>query len=99
MKERKDCVDDAMHATRAAVEEGIALWRCRAGEVVAGLDALKPANRDQEVGVEIVRRAQAPTRNIVENAGDEGSVIVGKPWRAKRPMKATMPAPANSPTW
>jgi len=80
VKERKDRVDDAMHATRAAVEEGIV-----AGGGVAlvkstsALDALKPANRDQEVGIGIVRRAiQAPARNIAENAGAEGSVIVAK---------------------
>ena len=80
VKERKDRVDDAMHATRAAVEEGIvpgggvALVRSS-----AALEKLKPENRDQEVGVEIVRRAlQAPARNIAENAGAEGSVIVGK---------------------
>ena len=80
VKERKDRVDDAMHATRAAVEEGIV-----PGGGVAlvksadALNSLKPANRDQEVGIEIVRRAiQAPARNIAENAGAEGSVIVGK---------------------
>ena len=80
VKERKDRVDDAMHATRAAVEEGIvpgggvALVRA-----TASLESLKPANRDQEVGIEIVRRAiQAPARHIAENAGAEGSVIVGK---------------------
>ncbi|MDB2390442.1 chaperonin GroEL [Alphaproteobacteria bacterium] len=80
VKERKDRVDDAMHATRAAVQEGIvpgggvALVRA-----AAVLDGLKPANRDQEVGINIVRRAlQAPARNIAENAGAEGSVIVGK---------------------
>ena len=80
VKERKDRVDDAMHATRAAVEEGIvsgggvALVRA-----TAVLEKLKPENRDQEVGIEIVRRAlQAPARNIAENAGAEGSVIVGK---------------------
>ena len=80
VKERKDRVDDAMHATRAAVEEGIvpgggvALVRS-----ISALEKLKPANRDQEVGIEIVRRAlQAPARNIAQNAGAEGSVIVGK---------------------
>ena len=80
VKERKDRVDDAMHATRAAVEEGIvpgggvALVRA-----TASLESLKAANRDQEVGIEIVRRAiQSPARHIAENAGEEGSVIVGK---------------------
>jgi chaperonin GroEL len=80
VKERKDRVDDAMHATRAAVEEGIVPGGGVAlVKSISVLDKLKPANRDQEVGVEIVRRAlQAPARNIVENAGAEGSVIVGK---------------------
>lgn len=79
VKERKDRVDDAMHATRAAVQEGII-----AGGGVAllyatkALEGLKVDNRDQEVGVDIIRRAiQAPIRQIVENAGMEGSVIVG----------------------
>ena len=80
VKEKKDRVDDALHATRAAVEEGIlpgggvALLRS-----VAALDSLKPANDDQRVGIEIVRRAiEAPVRQIAENAGAEGSIIVGK---------------------
>jgi len=80
VKERKDRVDDAMHATRAAVEEGVV-----AGGGVALLYAtkvlakLKPGNHDQQVGVDIVRRAiQAPARQIVENAGSDGSVVVGK---------------------
>ena len=80
VKERKDRVDDAMHATRAAVEEGIVPGGGVAlVKSISSLDKLKPANRDQEVGVEIIRRAlQAPARNIAENAGAEGSVIVGK---------------------
>ena len=80
VKERKDRVDDAMHATRAAVEEGIlpgggvALARA-----VAVLESVKPANDDQRVGVEIVRRAlSAPVRQIAANAGVDGSIIVGK---------------------
>ncbi len=80
VKERKDRVDDALHATRAAVEEGVI-----AGGGVALLNASKAIekieteNDDQEIGVEIVRRAiQAPIRQIVENAGKEGSVIVNK---------------------
>jgi len=80
VKNRKDRVDDAMHATRAAVEEGIV-----AGGGVAllyatrALEKLRTANADQKAGVDIVRRAlQAPVRQIVENAGDDGSVIVGK---------------------
>ena len=80
VKERKDRVDDAMHATRAAVEEGVV-----AGGGVTLLYAsqqlgrLNPENDDQKVGIDIVRRAlQAPARQIFENAGAEGSVIVGK---------------------
>jgi chaperonin GroEL len=80
VKERKDRVDDAMHATKAAVEEGVV-----AGGGVALLYAtkalakLKPGNHDQQVGVDIVRRAiQMPARQIVENAGSDGSVVVGK---------------------
>ena len=80
VKERKDRVDDALHATRAAVEEGII-----AGGGVAllyatkALEKLEAENDDQAVGIEIVRRAiQAPVRQIAENAGKEGSVIVGK---------------------
>jgi chaperonin GroEL len=80
VRERKDRVDDAMHATRAAVEEGIVpgggvtlLYAAKA------LDGLKPENDDQRVGVDIVRRAlQAPIRQIVENAGVDGSIVVGK---------------------
>ncbi|HEV2100868.1 MAG TPA: chaperonin GroEL [Stellaceae bacterium] len=80
VKERKDRVDDAVHATRAAVEEGIV-----AGGGVALLYAIKilaklnPENDDQKSGIEIVRRAlQAPARQIVINSGAEGSVIAGK---------------------
>ncbi|MFZ1430321.1 MAG: chaperonin GroEL [Geminicoccaceae bacterium] len=80
VKERKDRVDDAMHATKAAVEEGIV-----PGGGVALLHSMKaigdvtPANNDQRFGVEIVRKAiQAPARQIAENAGVDGSVIVGK---------------------
>ena len=80
VKERKDRVDDAVHATRAAVEEGIlpgggvALARA-----VAVLDGLKPANDDQRVGIDIVRRAlTAPVRQIATNAGVDGSIVVGK---------------------
>ena len=85
VKERKDRVDDAMHATRAAVQEGIVpgggVALVRASAV---LDGLKTANSDQEVGINIVRRAlQAPARNIAENAGAEGSVIVGKLMESK----------------
>jgi chaperonin GroEL len=80
VKERKDRVDDAMHATRAAVEEGIlpgggvALLRA-----VESLKRVKTANEDQKHGVEIVKKAITwPARQIAINAGDDGSVIVGK---------------------
>jgi len=80
VKERKDRVVDAMHATRAAVEEGIV-----AGGGVAllyatrALDRLKPENDDQKVAIDIVRRAlTVPARLIAENAGADGSIVVGK---------------------
>ena len=80
VKERKDRVDDAMHATKAAVEEGVV-----AGGGVALLYAskvlakLRSDNDDQKVGIDIVRRAlHAPVRQILENAGADGSVIIGK---------------------
>ena len=80
VKERKDRVDDAMHATRAAVEEGIVpgggaalLYTTKA------LDKIEGMNDDQQVGINIVRRAlQSPIRQIAENAGVEGSIVVGK---------------------
>ncbi len=80
VKERKDRVDDAMHATRAAVEEGVlpggGVALLRASEV---LKKVRTHNDDQKTGVEIVRKAiQAPARQIATNAGEDGSVIVGK---------------------
>ena len=80
VKERKDRVDDAMHATRAAVQEGIVPGGGVAlVKAVSSLDGVKPGNNDQEVGVNIVRRAlQAPARQIANNAGADGAVIVGK---------------------
>ncbi len=87
VKERKDRVDDATHATRAAVEEGVVpgggvalLYAAKA------LDGLTPENSDQKVGIDIVRRAlQAPVRQVAENAGSEGSVVVGKLLDSKDP--------------
>ena len=80
VKERKDRVDDAMHATRAAVEEGIlpgggiALLRA-----IKAIEKVKVANDDQKTGVEIVRKALSwPARQIALNAGEDGSVVVGK---------------------
>src|ERR1700682_3980098 len=80
VKERKDRVDDAMHATRAAVEEGIlpggGVGLLRAGEA---LKKLRTHNDDQKTGVEIVRKAISwPARQIALNAGEDGSVVVGK---------------------
>ncbi len=80
VKERKDRVDDAMHATRAAVEEGVVpgggtalLYATRV------LDKVKLSDNDQKVGVDIVRKAlQAPARQIADNAGAEGAIVVGK---------------------
>jgi len=80
VKERKDRVDDAMHATKAAVEEGVvpgggvALLRA-----ARSLEGLGHENDDQRLGIEIVRKAlQAPARQIAENAGVDGSIVVGK---------------------
>ncbi|ODS01443.1 molecular chaperone GroEL [Methyloceanibacter superfactus] len=80
VRERKDRVDDALNATRAAVEEGIvpgggvALLRA-----IKALDSIKGANDDQKIGVNIVRRAlQSPLRQIADNAGEDGAVVVGK---------------------
>ncbi|MFY9628660.1 MAG: chaperonin GroEL [Methylocystis sp.] len=85
VKEKKDRVDDALNATRAAVEEGVspgggvALLRA-----IKSLDGVKVANSDQKTGVDIVRKAiQAPARQIVDNAGDDGAVVVGKLLDAK----------------
>jgi chaperonin GroEL len=80
VKERKDRVDDAMHATRAAVEEGVVAGGGSALLYATKVLArLKPENNDQKVGVDIVRRAlQSPVRQIAENAGIDGSIVVGK---------------------
>ncbi len=80
MKERKDRVDDALNATRAAVEEGIVPGGGAAlVYAVKALEKLKGANEDQNVGINIVRRAlEAPCRQIATNAGADASVIVGK---------------------
>jgi chaperonin GroEL len=87
VKERKDRVDDAMHATRAAVEEGVVagggaalLYAARA------LDSLNPANGDQKVGIDIIKKAILyPARQIAENSGTDGSIIVGKLLDSKDP--------------
>src|SRR6187551_713905 len=80
VKERKDRVDDATHATRAAVEEGIVPGGGSALlYAIKALDNITPANPDQKVGIDIVRKAlQAPARQIAENSGTDGSIVVGK---------------------
>ena len=80
LEERKDRVEDAMHATRAAVEEGVVAGGGAALLYAAkALTKLKPANDDQKVGIDIVRRAlQTPVRQIAENSGVDGSIVVGK---------------------
>src|SRR5262245_858665 len=80
VKERKDRVEDALHATRAAVEEGIVpgggVALLRASKALERLDG---SNDDQKIGINIVRRAlQSPARQIVQNAGEDGSVVVGR---------------------
>ncbi len=79
VKEKKDRVDDALNATRAAVEEGIVAGGGTALLRAAADITVKGANPDQEAGINIVRRAlQAPARQIATNAGDEASIVVGK---------------------
>src|SRR5438067_8448007 len=80
VKEKKDRVDDAMHATKAAVEEGVVAGGGAALlYAIRALDKLRTGNDDQKVGVEIVRRAlQSPVRQIAENAGFDGAVVAGK---------------------
>ena len=80
VKERKDRVDDALNATRAAVQEGVVVGGgvalVQAGKVLAGLEG---ANPDQTAGIKIVARAvEAPLRQIAENAGVDGAVVAGK---------------------
>jgi chaperonin GroEL len=80
VKERKDRVDDAVHATKAAIEEGVVAGGGAALLYATNaINGLSTENRDQQVGVEIVRNAlKAPMRQIVENAGAEGPIVVGK---------------------
>ena len=84
MKERKDRVDDALNATRAAVEEGVVpgggVMLLKAGNAITA----KGDNADQDAGIAIVKRAlQAPIRQIATNAGVEGSIVVGKVLEAR----------------
>jgi chaperonin GroEL len=80
VKERKDRVDDALHATRAAVEEGVVSGGGATLFYAAkALDSLKGENEDQQSGINIVKRAlQAPIRQIAENAGVDGAIVIGK---------------------
>ena len=102
MKEKKARVEDALHATRAAVEEGIvpgggvALLRAQSVLVKVKVD-----DDDEQVGVDIVRRAfEEPIRIIASNAGAEGSIVVEKVrGRPRRSHSATTPRPASSKIW
>ena len=80
VKEKKDRIDDALHATRAAVKEGVvAGGGCALLYATKALDKIQTTNQDQKVGVDIIRRAlQAPIRQIAENAGVDGALVVGK---------------------
>lgn len=80
VKEKKDRIDDALNATRAAVKEGVvAGGGCALLYASRALNNLTPANQDQKVGIEIIRKAcQAPIRQIAENAGVDGAVVAGK---------------------
>jgi chaperonin GroEL len=102
LKEKKARVEDALHATRAAVEEGIvagggvALVRS-----TAAVDALiKTLEGDEKIGAQIVRRAlEEPLRQIVANAGEEGAVVVGKIHESTDDTTATTRLPTSSRTW
>ncbi len=101
LKEKKARVEDAMHATRAAVEEGIvpgggvALIRC-----IPALEKLK-LQGDDAIGVNIVKRAlEEPMRQIAMNAGHEGAVVVGRVFATPRTrISASMPILASTATW
>ena len=85
VKEKKDRIDDALNATRAAVKEGVvAGGGCALIYSSGALDKLTPANQDQKVGIDIIRKAiQAPLRQIAENAGVDGAVVAGKLMESK----------------
>jgi chaperonin GroEL len=100
MKEKKARLEDALHATRAAVEEGVV-----AGGGVAylrtqkALDSIK-LEGDEAVGAEIVRRAlEFPTRQLANNAGQEGALIASRKSRSAAAMKGSTWLPANTRTW
>ena len=89
VKERKDRVEDALNATRAAVQEGVVVGGgCALLYASEALNNLKPKGDDQKAGVEIIRKAlQYPIRQITSNAGVDGSVIVGKLLEGKKPSQ------------
>src|SRR3546814_1261845 len=91
MKEKKDRVDDALHATRAAVEEGIVAGGGVAYiRAIAALENLKGNNEDENTGINLIKRAiEEPLRQIVENAGGEGSVVVQRVKEGKRSEEHT----------
>ncbi|GAD58830.1 heat shock protein 60 family chaperone GroEL [Brevundimonas abyssalis TAR-001] len=101
VKEKKDRVDDALNATRAAVEEGIvpgggiALLKA-----TKALEGLKGDNADQTAGIAIIRRAiQAPIRQIAENAGAKAPSWSARCWRTRTPRSASTPRPRSTATW
>jgi chaperonin GroEL len=101
VKERKDRVDDALHATRAAVEEGIVpgggtalLYATKA------LEGLKGANDDQTRGIDIIRKAiEAPLRQIATNAGHDGAVVRAICCAKMTKIRASTPRPTSMKTW
>ena len=97
VKEKKDRVEDAMHATRAAVEEGIVSGGGAAlAYATKSLNSVKTANDDQKIGVDIVRRALFhPLRQIAENAGVDGAVVAGKIRESKDCLLYTSPSPRD----
>ena len=100
VKEKRDRVEDAMNATRAAVEEGIVPGGGTALlNAIKVLGKLKPENDDQRVGIEIVGRAlQAPVKQIAENAGESGAVVAGKLLEGKGGVWGFRAQPGNSKT-
>ena len=97
VKERKDRVDDALHATRAAVEEGIVPGGgSRAALRHQGLEGSRATNDDQTRGIDIIRKAlQSPVRQIAENAGHDGAVVAGKLLDGNDRRSASTPRPAS----
>jgi chaperonin GroEL len=101
MKEKKARVEDALHATRAAVEEGIVPGRRRGAAAHPEEDReFKAGDPDEQIGVNIVIRAlEEPIRQIAENAGAEGSIVVDKVRTADSTRTASTHAPRSTRTW